>query len=100
MNVTVFPISSGTVNYMSVPYADKDSLDMHKRTVLTVTTMTELEASSILKEKKRVIITENVKTPTTLMYLFWNPMVRYEKFFLPFSHLPLQYVPNSFHSNI
>ena len=34
------------------------------------------------------------------MYLFWNPMVRYEKFFLPFPHLLLQYVPNSFHSNI
>ena len=84
MNVTVFPISSGTVNNMSVPCVDKDSLDMHKRTVLTITMMTELEASSISKEKKLVIITENVKTPTTLMCLFWNPQFNMKSSFFLF----------------
>ena len=56
--------------------ADKDSLDMLKRTVLTVTTMMELEASLISREEKPVTIAENVKTPTSFTYLFQNQMVQ------------------------
>ena len=69
MNVTASLTSSGTVNYMSAHCVDKDNLDIPKRIVLTVTTMMELEAISIQKEEKPVIIAENVKTPTLFMYL-------------------------------
>ena len=39
MNVTAYLTSSKTVNYTSVHCADKDSPDMPKRIVLTITTM-------------------------------------------------------------
>ena len=66
---------NGTATYTSVHCVDKDSLDMPKRTVLTITTMMELEDSSISGERKPVTITENVKTPTSFTYLFQNQMV-------------------------
>ena len=76
MGAIAFHTSNGTVTCTSVHYVDKDSLGMPKRTVLTVTTMTELEDTLILGERKLVTITENVKTPTSFTYLFQNQMVR------------------------
>ena len=43
MNATAYLTSSGTANSMSVHCADKDSLDMPKRTVLIITMMMELK---------------------------------------------------------
>ena len=76
MNVTVFHTSNETVNSMSAHCVDKGNLDMPRRIVLTVTTMTELNAISISREGKPVTIAENVKAPTPFMYLSWNLMVR------------------------
>ena len=70
MNVTVFHTSNGTVNSMSACCVDKDNLDMPRRIVLTVTTMMELEAILILRERKPVTTVENVKTLTSVTYLF------------------------------
>ena len=84
-DVIVSLTSNGTANCMFVHCADKDSQDMLKRIVLTVTTMMELEDISIQKELKPVTIAENVKTPMTFTYLFWNQIVQSCNFFLPLS---------------
>ena len=101
-NVTASLTSSGTVSYMFAHYVDKDSLDMPRRTVPIDTTMMDYEDISISKELKLVIITENVKTPTSFIYLSQNQRVRLCNFFLflfPFSYQH-QYVPYPFCSSI
>ena len=85
MYVTAFHTLDGTVNYMFAHCVDKDSLDMVRKIVLTDTMMMELEAILTLGEGRPVTIAENVETPTSFTYLFWNLMVRLKKFLLPFS---------------
>ena len=59
-----------------------------RRTVLISTTMMECEDILILKEMKLVTITENVKTPTSFMYLSRNQRVQLCNFFLSFPPFP------------
>ena len=88
MNVTAFHKSNGTVNCMSAHCVDKGNLDMPRKIVLTITMMMELKAILILKEGKPVTITENVETPKSFTYLFWNLTIWLWKFFPSFSFLP------------
>ena len=84
MNVTAFHTLNGTVNCTSAHCVDKGNLDIPRKIVLTATMMTELKVILTLREGKLVTIAENVETPTSSTYLFWNLMVDYENSFFLF----------------